>query len=131
MAVLLKAWRRECKTVRSGSITKMRGTCETPCDKRLALPPLPADGGLSVQGFRRRDDRLRNFHELLVLVAGKFLQPAERFRLVHAKVLHQQTLGPLDQLPVGQRLPQVGGFFSQRLELLVTPHRQAYGGLDL
>jgi len=80
---------------------------------------------LPVQRFRGHDDRLGDLHQLLVFVAGEFLQAAKGFRLVHAQVLHQQPLGPFDHLAVGQRLPQVGRLLPQRLILFVTPQGQA------
>ena len=69
--------------------------------------------------------------QLAVLVAGEFLEPAERVVLPQVRLLHQDPLGPLDHLAVLERLLQVGGLLAEGLELLEPAHRDGDRGLQV
>ena len=61
----------------------------------------------------------------LIVVAGELVQAPECRILVQAGPLHQDSLGALDDLAVGEGLTQLAGLLPQGLELIEPLHGQA------
>ena len=116
-----------------------RGNPSTPSIMAAARPEIKEDSPLTwrrtllapdVEALRRRrlegflggQDVAGDLGELLVPVARQLAQPPEGLLLVQAGLLHQQALGPLDDLAILQGLPAVGGLLAQGLELLEPLH---------
>jgi hypothetical protein len=77
-----------------------------------------------LDSFFGNDEHLGNINQLAALFAHELLQPPKGILFVEGSALHENSLGPLDDLAVLQGLAQIGCFAAQRLELLEAPHGQ-------
>ena len=92
----------------------------------------PCPGALDrLIGFLGGQDHGRHLDQLAVALAGKPLQAAKGFVLVQARVLHEQSLGPLDELSILEGLAQIGCLLTKSLELLEPPGRDGDGRLQV
>ena len=96
--------------------------------------PAPVAGWLIRAGAQQifgRQDALGNVPKLAVSVSRGFVQSTISFVFGKSHPLHQNTLGPLDDLAVFHGLTQIVGLAAQVLELFESTHDNGDSGFQV